>query len=31
MTTTIHLSGPADVLAVLPYQLGFHPVTASWP
>jgi hypothetical protein len=25
MTTTIHLSGPADVLAVLPYQLGFHP------
>ena len=25
MTTTIHLSGPADMLAVLPYQLGFHP------
>ena len=25
MTSTIHLSGPADVLAVLPYQLGFHP------
>ena len=25
MTTTIHLSGPSDVLAVLPYQLGFHP------
>ena len=25
MTTTIHLSGPADVLTVLPYQLGFHP------
>jgi len=25
MTTTIHLSGPADVLAVLPYQLGFYP------
>jgi hypothetical protein len=25
MKTTIHLSGPADVLAVLPYQLGFHP------
>jgi hypothetical protein len=25
MTTTIYLSGPADVLAVLPYQLGFHP------
>ena len=25
MTTTIHLSGPPDVLAVLPYQLGFHP------
>lgn len=25
MTTTIHLSGPADLLAVLPYQLGFHP------
>ena len=24
MTTTIHLSGPADVLTVLPYQLGFH-------
>jgi Domain of unknown function (DUF4192) len=24
-TTTIHLSGPADVLTVLPYQLGFHP------
>ena len=24
-TTTIHLSGPAHVLAVLPYQLGFHP------
>jgi hypothetical protein len=23
--TTIHLSGPGDVLAVLPYQLGFHP------
>ena len=23
--TTIHLSGPADMLAVLPYQLGFHP------
>ena len=25
MTTKIHLSGPADVLTVLPYQLGFHP------
>jgi hypothetical protein len=25
MTTTIHLNGPADFLAVLPYQLGFHP------
>lgn len=25
MTTTIHLSGPADVLTVLPYRLGFHP------
>jgi len=25
MTTTIHLSGPAEVLTVLPYQLGFHP------
>lgn len=25
MTTTIRLTGPADVLAVLPYQLGFHP------
>ena len=25
MKTTIHLSGPADVLAVLPYQLGFYP------
>lgn len=25
MTTTIHLGGPADMLAVLPYQLGFHP------
>jgi Domain of unknown function (DUF4192) len=25
MTTTIHLSGPDDMLAVLPYQLGFHP------
>src|SRR5450631_4900254 len=25
MTTTIHLAGPADVLTVLPYQLGFHP------
>lgn len=25
MTTTIHLSGPADILTVLPYQLGFHP------
>jgi hypothetical protein len=25
MTTTIRLSGPADVLTVLPYQLGFHP------
>jgi len=25
MTTTIHLSGPVDVLTVLPYQLGFHP------
>ena len=25
MTTTIHLSGPVDVLAVLPFQLGFHP------
>lgn len=28
MTTTIHLSGPADVLTVLPYQLGFHPQDA---
>jgi hypothetical protein len=28
MTTTIRLSGPADVLAVLPYQLGFHPRSA---
>jgi hypothetical protein len=25
MSTTIHLSGPSDVLAVLPYQLGFYP------
>ena len=25
MTTTIHVAGPADVLTVLPYQLGFHP------
>jgi len=25
MTTTIQLSGPADVLSVLPYQLGYHP------
>jgi len=25
MTTTIHLSGPADMLVVLPYQLGYHP------
>ena len=25
MTTSIHLNGPADVLAVLPYQLGFYP------
>jgi hypothetical protein len=25
MKTTIRLSGPADVLTVLPYQLGFHP------
>jgi len=25
MTKTIHLSGPPDVLTVLPYQLGFHP------
>ena len=25
MKTTIHLGGPADVLTVLPYQLGFHP------
>ncbi|MGZ4752507.1 MAG: DUF4192 domain-containing protein [Oryzihumus sp.] len=25
MTTTLHLRGPADVLAVLPYQLGYHP------
>jgi hypothetical protein len=25
MTTTIHLSGHAEVLTVLPYQLGFHP------
>jgi Domain of unknown function (DUF4192) len=25
MTTTVRLSGPADVLTVLPYQLGFHP------
>ncbi|MBE3073438.1 MAG: DUF4192 family protein [Actinobacteria bacterium] len=25
MKTTIHLSGPADLLTVLPYQLGFHP------
>ncbi|HYO17594.1 MAG TPA: DUF4192 domain-containing protein, partial [Dermatophilaceae bacterium] len=25
MTTTIRLNGPADVLTVLPYQLGFHP------
>jgi hypothetical protein len=23
--TTLHLRGPADVLAVLPYQLGYHP------
>lgn len=23
--TTIRLRGPADILAVLPYQLGFHP------
>jgi len=25
MKTTIRLSGPPDVLTVLPYQLGFHP------
>jgi len=25
MTTRVHLSGPADILTVLPYQLGFHP------
>jgi len=25
MKTTIRLSGPADILTVLPYQLGFHP------
>jgi len=25
MKTTIRLSGPADVLTVLPYQLGFYP------
>jgi hypothetical protein len=25
MTTTIHLSEPAHLLTVLPYQLGFHP------
>jgi hypothetical protein len=25
MTTTIHLSGPAEILTVLPYHLGFHP------
>jgi hypothetical protein len=25
MKTTIHLNGLADVLTVLPYQLGFHP------
>ncbi|HYO17855.1 MAG TPA: DUF4192 domain-containing protein [Dermatophilaceae bacterium] len=25
MTTTIRLNGPADVLTLLPYQLGFHP------
>ena len=25
MTTSIHLSGPADVLVALPYQLGYHP------
>jgi hypothetical protein len=25
MTTTIRLNGLADVLTVLPYQLGFHP------
>jgi hypothetical protein len=25
MTTTIRLSRPADLLTVLPYQLGFHP------
>lgn len=25
MTTTMRLRGPADVLAILPYQLGFHP------
>jgi hypothetical protein len=25
MTSTIRLSGPADVLTILPYQLGFHP------
>ena len=24
MTTTMRLRGPADVLAILPYQLGFH-------
>ena len=23
--TTVHLSGPADLIATLPYQLGFHP------
>ena len=25
MTTTLHLRGPADMLAVLPYQLGYRP------
>jgi len=25
MTTTIHLSEPAHLLTILPYQLGFHP------
>ena len=23
--TCIRLGGPSDILAVLPYQLGFHP------
>lgn len=28
MTTTLHVKGPADVIAVLPYELGYHPVNS---